>query len=321
MEKSTKRLILRFVFWGVILAAPVVFFSMGKVYLNAYITGERVNSVMIPVLETVSERSVRIGSANAHIGFTSRFEFQDIEFFEKSEEVDTDHTLPDARISRGFIQFKPLTLFTDVFRIDSLFIDGYGGTITYNPDKSYFRFVFTDRDGMRREVNLDRFGLENIHIRSFKVKNSGFHYKNRRQNLEYILEDYYQEIQIEGVRVMNILLVYGSIGGVLKDPAAGNVFARVLISGRLQINFDDGTFILRSGNITIDEHNFSFTAFLNKNDDIPRLSILFDRPREPVEEVLEMLPSSLIQWLRGELPDSRYQVKIIYSGEHATDQT
>lgn len=321
MEKTTKKLIIRFVFWGVILAAPVVFLSMGVFYLNAYVTGERVNSIMIPVLESISERSVHIGSTNAHIGFISRFEFRDVDFFRKTGELNAAGSLPDVHIDRAYIQFKPLTLLANVFRIDSLLIDGFRGTIAYYPDKSYSRFVYTGSDGTRHEVKLDQSDLENIHIKSLIVKNTSFHYKNHGLNLEYILDDFYQEVQIEGMRVMSMLLVYGSAGGVLRDPASGEMFTGVSVSGRLQINFDDRTFILRGGTMVIDEQVFSFTAFLSNDEDISRLSLMFDDPPELIEESFEKLPPSIVQWLSGEMTGSRYQVNIVYAGDHAADQT
>jgi len=122
-------------------------------------------------------------------------------------------------------------------------------------------------------------------------------------------------------RVMNMLLIYGNIGGVLKDPASGDTFTDVSVAGRLQINFDDGTFSLRRGKIIIGEKEFSFAAYLNKEEDILRLSILFEGTRASVEDSLKKLPPSIIQWLKGELPDSRYQVTVIYSGEYGADQT
>lgn len=122
-------------------------------------------------------------------------------------------------------------------------------------------------------------------------------------------------------RVMNMLLIYGNIGGVLKDSASGDTFTDVSVAGRLQINFDDGTFSLRRGKIIIGEKEFSFAAYLNKEEDILRLSILFEGTRASVEDSLKKLPPSIIQWLKGELPDSRYQVTVIYSGEYGADQT
>jgi hypothetical protein len=322
MEKATKRLVLRFVFWGIIIAAPVIFFSMGLVYLNAYLTAERVQFVAVPVFESISSRKVQIDDTKAHAGVTSWLDFRDIHFFLPSDEPDADSGLPDAHLDRMFVQFKPLSIFTRAFQIDSIIMDGFHGSITYDPGKSYTHFQWEGSDENRRlKINFEQSDLESIQIRSFVVKNSDFHYKHKDLNLEYYIDDFYQEVRIEGVRVMNMMLIYGEAGGVLKASGTGEIYTNISISGRLQINLDDRSFILRGGRLTIGEQSYAFTAFSNNEEDINRLSILFEDERHVLVTSFEKLPSSLVQWLEGELPGSRYRVTILYADEYTTDQT
>ncbi len=322
MEKSTKRLILRFIFWGSVLTAPVVFFSMGLIYLNAYLTEDRVNFVMIPVFETLSGRTVQIESTGAHLGFTSSLEFRNVNFHRKTAELNAAYSPVDASVNRIYLQFKPITMFARIFQVDSVLIDGFHGILKYDPERSYLQYDWNGGDESRRlQVNLEHSDLGNIHIKSLLIKNAAIHYFHQGLNLEYLIEDFYKDVELEGFRVMNMLLVNGHVGGVLKDPETGERFTDVLLTGRLQINFDDRTFIIRGGRMTIDNSEFLYTAFLNEVEDTLRLSIIFEEPREIIEEAFKKLPPSIEQWLRGELPGSRYRVHINYSGDHAADQT
>lgn len=322
MGKSTKRLILRFVFWGIIIAAPVIFFSMGRVYLNAYLTAERVRFIAVPVIESISSRKVQIDDAKAYAGVTSWLDFRGVDFFLPSDEPDTDWGPQDAHLDRIFVQFKPLSIFTQAFQIDSIIVDGFRGSITYDSGKSYSYFRWEGSDANRRlEINFEQSDLESIQIKSLVVKNSDFHYKRKDLNLEYYIDDFYKEVRVEGVRVMNMMLIYGEAGGLLKESGTGELYTNISISGRLQINLDDRTFILRGGRLTIGEQSYAFTAFSNNEEDIQRLSILFEDERHVLITPFQKLPSSLVQWLEGELPDSRYRVTILYADEHTADQT
>jgi hypothetical protein len=322
MEKSTKRLILRFVFWGIIIAAPVIFFSMGLFYLNAYLTPERVQFVVVPVFESITSRKVQIDETKAQAGFTSWLEFRDIQFHHLSDDTIAGYSPPPAHLQRLFIQFKPLSVFTRAFQVDSIIVDGFRGSVTYDPERSYSHYLWEGSDENRRlEVNLERGDLESMQIRSFVVKNSDFHYIYKDRNLEYYIDDFYQEVRIEGVRVMNMMLIYGRTGGLLRASETGEVYTSISLSGRLQINLDDRSFVLRGGRLTIGDKNFAFTAFSNNEDDLNRISILFEDQRQVLSTSLEKLPSSLRQWLEGELPDSRYRVTILYADEYTADQT
>ena len=322
MAKGVKYYGLRTLFWGVIIVAPVMFFSMGLIYLNAWLTGDRVNFAAIPVFEVVSNRSVQIESTQSQIGFNTSFDFRSIDFFKKDATLDPSYTPVDTRIGRLYIQFKTLTLFARTFQVDSILIDTFSGMLKYNPDRPFSQFEWVDEDESRRmEINLDRSDLGNIHIKSFRVKNSDIHYVNEALNEEYLIGDFYQDVEIEGIRVMNMLLVNGHIGGTFQDPETKSRYSDFQLEGRLQVNFDDRTFLLRNGKFVIDDEEFSFTAFLNNDAGVSRFTIIFDEPQEIIEQAFQKLPPSLEQWLYGRLPQSRYQVHINYSGEYAEDQT
>ena len=322
MAKGIKYYGIRILFWGVIIAAPVMFVIMGFIYLNAWLTGDRVNFAAIPVFEVLSNRSVQIESTESHIGFNTSFDFRSIDFFKKNDTLDPSYTPVDTHIGRVFIQFKTLTLFARTFQVDSILIDTFSGILKYNPDRPFSRFEWVDEDESRRmEINLDRNDLGNIHIKSFRVKNSDIHYVNEALDEAYSIEDFYQDIEVEGIRVMNMLLVNGNLGGTFKNPETRSRYTDFHISGRLQINFDDRTFLLRNGRLVIDGEEFSYTAFLNNDTEVSRVTIIFNEPQEIIEEAFQKLPPSLEQWLYGKLPESRYQVHINYSGEYAEDQT
>lgn len=322
MKKSTKRVVLRFIFWAAVIAAPVVFFSMGLVYLNAYITEDRVNFVVIPVFETLSSRTVQIESTGAHIGLTSWFEFRNIRFYPQSTQRNAAYTPADTYIDRIYLQFKPFTLFARTFKIDSVLIDGFSGILNYDPERQYMHYEWHDNDETRTlRVDFDLSDLENIHIKSLIIRNADVRYFHRGLNLEYYIEGFFNDMEVEGFRVMNMMLVNGRAGGVLRDPETGERYTDVALTGRLQLNLDDGTFILRGGRMTIDGDDFSFIAHLQKDGDIPHLSIYIDEPRETIEEIFRKLPSSIEQWLQGELPGSRYRVTINFPDDHAANQT
>ncbi len=322
LVQGIKKYIKRILFWGVILAAPVVFIMMGLVYLNAYLTGDRVNTAAIPVLETISGRAVQIGSTGAHIGLTASFDFRSIDFFQKSAFLDPSYSHVDSHIGRLFIQFKPLTLFAQSFQVDSILIDKFQGVVKYDPGRSYTQFKWIDEDESHRmEINLNESDLENIHIKSFRVKNSNIHYINEELQEEYIIDDFYKDVEVEGIRVMNMLLINGSIEGTFRNPETNSLYSRFSVAGRLQINLKDRTFVLRGGRLAIDDDVFSYTAIVNIDDEGARLTVLFEEPRQYVERAFRNLPPSLERWLQGQLPGSRYRVHINYSGEHAEDQT
>ncbi len=322
MAKSTKYYGIRILFWGAIIAAPFMFFSMGLIYLNAWLTGDRVNFAAIPVFEVLSNRSVQIETTQSHIGFNTSFDFRSIDFFKKDATLDPSYTPVETQIGRLYIQFKTLTLLARTFQVDSILIDTFSGILKYNPDRPFSRFEWVDEDESRRmEINLDRNDLGNIHIKSFRVQNSDIHYVNEALDEAYLIEDFYQDLEVEGIRVMNMLLVNGNLGGTFKNPGTKSRYADFNISGRLQLNFDDRTFLVRNGRLVIDDEEFSYTAFLNNDTEAARFTIIFNEPQEIIEQAFQKLPPSLEQWLYEKLPESRYQVQINYSGEHAEDQT
>lgn len=322
MEKSRKKLLLRFVFWGVLLAAPVVFVMMIFVYLNAYVTADRVNFVVIPVFEAISGRSVQIETTEAHVGYTSSLEFSGVHFSPHTEQVNTEGISADTHIDKLYFQFKPLTMFTRTFQIDSLIIDGFRGILKHDPDRSFSRLEWTADDESRRiELSIDHTDLDNIHIKSLCVYNASIHYVHTGFDVDYIVDDFYKEIELESLRVMNIMLVKGHAGGILKDPKTGKPFTDISLSGRLQINFDDGTFVIRGGTLGIGDKKFTFNAFSSRTEDIHGLSLIFDERREIIETAIEKFPHKLGQWFLGNLSGSKYRVQIIYAGEDGSDQT
>jgi hypothetical protein len=313
MKKITKRVIGRIVFWGIVIAAPIVFFYMVHIYLNAYLTEERVLWVMIPVFELISDRTARIESTDAYFGFNSTFEFRNIRFYPKTAPDATENTHPDASIERLLVRFKTLTLLGGRFEVDSLLIEGFRGTLKYDPDRSYSHYVWIDPDESRRmEINITSSDINNIHIKSFHINNANVRYVNDGLGIEYHIDDFYQELEIEGFRVMNIFLINGTVGGIFMNPGTDEPYTDIMLSGRLQINIDDGTFIVREGRMTIGEDEFSYSAFVTGEGDDAHIAVIFQEPRDPVREALMKLPPSMIQWLEGDLEGSGYRVQVNY---------
>jgi hypothetical protein len=316
MTIGTKKVLKRLLFWVILIAAPVTFLSLALFYLNAYLTSDRVTFVFMPVLEYLSDRTVTIGHSDIHIGYNTRLELKDVSFYDADDTVGPGMSVLDAKIDRIFLQLGTFSLFTDALALDSMIIEGMSGSVGSGwrggIKELRWRTGRTEgtEGGNTLTLQLDR---NDIRVRHFIVRDAEFRYENEHIGLSLDIIGYEQELSVDMVSLMNILLVSGTVGGTISDPGTGDT-CLVSLSGRMQINFDDGTVFIRNGVLATMNTSHKFTAIAQKEDDVLRMRILFEEEEEYVSQSLLNLPPPLREWVFGRTEGSRIRTELIYGG-------
>jgi hypothetical protein len=311
MKNGTSKIWRRLLFWAVLIAAPVAFFVMLSFYLNSYLTSDRVIAGLQPALELLSGRRVSIGNADLSIGYRSVLTVEDVRFYRESSAG--EDTL-DAVLRFGTMQFRPHTMFVGPSRIDSVIIDGFEGRIEADVNRSLSDLVWESPDGSQTiRVQLSRSDLLGLNIKSLKLRNASFTVDHGERGPSIHFESYEHDLTIDGVRVMNFLLITGTVNGAIKDPVSDRL-CRVSLTGRLQYNFDDGSVYLRNAALSFNDAVFPLSAFVFQDGTDRLLRIVFQTSEPAVADAYCVLPEPIRDWLEGVYADKDpFHVELVFN--------
>ncbi len=310
-----KQILKKFLFWGILLAAPITFVSLVLFYFNASLTSDRVIFIFKPVFETLSGRIVLIEQAEIHIGFKTRAEFSNVRFLNAGSAEAGMSPQPEATIARLFIQAGTFSLFAGSPEVDSLVVEGFSGKIgsDWLSGTTSLEWRTGDRssddDGSMMTLQIDK---SDLRIKCFSVRESEFIYDNDSLGFSLHIDEYSQDLRIDAVALMNLLLVHGSVSGTVRSRT-DDTRCRFSLYGRIQKNFDDGAVYLRGGVLTLDGESYPFTAVMQTEQTIDRLRIFFEAEREHVTEAIGLLPPEIRSWLFGENEKAQIRTELIYA--------
>jgi hypothetical protein len=322
MRSERKRILVRIAFWGAIAGAPVVFFAMACIYLNAYLTGDRVAAVINPVLQVLSERNVSIAETNFEFGTTSTLRLRGVEFTRHDTVGGLPRVVTDARIDRLTMRFRPLTIFTRVVEIDTLSLEGMEGTVRIARDFSFRRITVRDEErGTEMQISLGTGDMENFLIRVLRIEGSDLQFEDEKRGIRLEMERFAYTARIEGFRVMRTILTEGEFAATLHDRNIPGKSVAIRIEGRVQFNLDDNTFVLRGGVCAIDGAEYPFTAVMPGGTEIPTVKVLLQHSESEVQSDLYKLPASIREFLAGSGDDAPYRIQLIFSDADDPAQT
>lgn len=315
---NVKRYLLKILFWGLIVAAPIVFCMMMIFYLKTYLTDDRVHSAVVPVLQAVSGRDLLIGDTEFQLGLRSVLTLREVRF------LADDPTYPDtqftaAKFDRFTLQFKPLTLFTRVFQIDSLIVEGLQGTLTIDSSRFLPPFVWTNGvNGRPVEVRIDSRDFENMEITVLRISGGDLLVFDEASQKGLQIDSFDFNLKLEGIRVMRLLLLKGETSVEFPQSASRVNGVLLRLSGRFQFNMDDQSIIIRNGILGINGTESSFTGMVQRENGVPHCKIFIDQPRESLESDILKLPQYVRDWLNGSLPHSRFSIQFVYPDDDST---
>jgi hypothetical protein len=316
MTSRTKIVLKRLIFWVILLAAPITFLSLAFIYTNAYMTSDRVSFVFTPFIEVLSDRTVIIERSEIHIGYNTKLEFNDLFFYDTDGAEESAMTIADAHIRRIYLQVGTFSLFTNAIAIDSLVIEDLTGTVRSGWQGWQKTLQWkTGRDTETDKGNTVSIEIEknDVRVKHFIVRDAHFSYENDTLGWSINIQDYDQDISIDLITLVNMLLINGTIRGTILDPQTGNA-CTISLTGSLQVNFDDGTILLRNGYLGINENIHPFTAIVQKDNNLHRLRVLFEQEEEYASGSLQDLPHPLREWVYGRNDRSSIRTELIYDG-------